>query len=43
MASNLKWALLSLAALIAVAVLSLTGGPPIDTGAKKPPAAAPAH
>ena len=44
MTSQLKWALLSLIAIIVLAVLTLRGGDAIDPGAKKPPAAAaPAH
>ena len=40
MASQLKWALLSLVAIIVLAVMSLSGGAAISPGAKKPPAAA---
>ncbi len=40
MASQLKWALLSLVAIIVLAVMSLSGGASIDPSAKKPPAAA---
>jgi hypothetical protein len=44
MTSQLKWALLSLVAIIVLAVMSMRSGPAIDPGAKKPPAAAaPAH
>lgn len=44
MASQLKWALLSLVAIIVLAVMSIRGGEAIDPGAKKPPpAAAPKH
>ena len=40
MASQLKWALLSLVAIIILAVMSLSGGAPVDPAAKKSPAAA---
>jgi len=43
MASQLKWALLSLVAVIALAVMSLSGGKSIDPAKKTPPAAAPAR
>lgn len=44
MASQLKWALLSLVAIIVLAVMSIRSGEAIDPGAKKPPpAAAPKH
>jgi hypothetical protein len=42
MTSQLKWALLALIAIVALAVLSLRGGGAIDPGVKeKPPAEAP--
>jgi hypothetical protein len=43
MASQLKWALIALVAIIALAVLSMRGGDPIEAGAKKPAAAAPSR
>jgi hypothetical protein len=43
MTSQLKWALLALVALIVLGVLSMRGGDPIEPGAKKPAAAAPAR
>jgi hypothetical protein len=44
MTSQLKWALLALVGIVALAAMSLSGGAAIDPGAKKPPtAAAPAH
>ncbi|HQZ15911.1 MAG TPA: hypothetical protein PLD86_03460 [Vicinamibacteria bacterium] len=44
MASQLKWALLSLVGIIVLAVMTLRSGDAIDPGAKKnPPAAAPAR
>jgi hypothetical protein len=44
MTSQLKWALLSLVAIVVLAVLTLRGGDAISPGAKsKPAAAAPAH
>lgn len=43
MASQLKWALLSLVAIIVLAWISLSGGDSIDPNAKKPVAGAPAR
>ena len=40
MASQLKWALLSLIAIVVLAVMSLRSGETIDPSAKKPPPAA---
>jgi hypothetical protein len=40
MASQLKLALLSLVAIVVLAVMALRSGEAIDPGAKKPPAAA---
>ncbi len=40
MTSQLKWALLSLIAIIVLAVMSIRSGDAIDPSAKKPPPAA---
>lgn len=42
MTSQLKWALLALVAIIVLGVMAMRGGDPIEAGAKKPAATAPA-